>query len=104
MVEVFPVVTCEGELRPRQFVRPTLEDLTNQSPRLVGVYRAPDPYLPAARGDHVAVFSRQTAANANLGAGVVVEGDRVVGIWFGCLAPPDRIVPAGTEPVFLPGG
>jgi hypothetical protein len=103
-VDVFPVASCEGELRERTAVRPTLEEVTGRMPRLTGVYRAPDPYLPAVKGDYVAVFSRQLPGQPNLGAGMVIAGDRVVGVWFGCGANPSQIVPAGTQPVHLPGG
>src|SRR5688500_3337224 len=80
-VEVFPIASCEGELRTRAAVRPTLETVTNGSPRLFGVYRAPDPYVPQVRGEYVAVFSRQMQGNPGLlGAGIVVASDRIVGI------------------------
>jgi hypothetical protein len=103
MVDVLPVATCEGELRPASAVRPTLQDVVGSQPSLFGVYRAPDPYLQPVKGEYVAVFSRQ-AGGQNLGVGFVIAGDRVLGLWFGCGSPAPMIVPAGTQPVYLPGG
>jgi hypothetical protein len=104
-VDVFPVATCQGELRPAAAVRPTLEQIVLAKPALVGVYRAPSPYLAPVQGDYVVVFSRTptAAVTTPLGAGLVIAGDRIAGAWFGCGARPHEIVPAGTEPVFLPG-
>lgn len=106
-VPVLPVATCEGELRQASAVRPTLEDLTLAKPVLNGVYRAPRPYLPSVQADYVAVFGRTPTTGGvigPLGAGLVVSGGKVAGVWFGCLARPNEIVPAGTEVIFLPGG
>lgn len=102
-VDVFPVATCEGELRPASSVQPTLETLTAAKPVLYGVYRAPRPYLPQVQADYVAVFSRPTP-NGTLGAGVVIAAGKVAGLWFGCSARPSEIVPPGTEALLLPGG
>lgn len=104
-VEVFPVATCEGELRPASAVRPTLEQVVLASPALAGVYRAPRPYLPPIQADYVAVFSRTPTGGVTgpLGAGLVIVGDRIAGVWFGCAAKPAEIVPPGTEAVYLPG-
>lgn len=80
-VEVFPVATCEVELRTASAVRATLEDLVLRKPVLVAVYRAPRPYLPPVQADYVAVFSRTTTQSPEpLGAGVVVAGGKVAGI------------------------
>jgi hypothetical protein len=109
LVDVFPVVTCEGELRPAVAVRGTLDQTVPTIGQLTGVYRAPQAslhYLPVTPvpGDHVVVFSRQVAGQANLGVGFVIEGSALVGLVFGCQADPTQIVPPGTEVVFLPGG
>ena len=106
-VDIFPVVTCQAELRPRAAVRPTLAELLPTIIRLTAVYRAPAAslhFLPVTPvpGDHVAVFSRQLPGQPNLGVGVVVEGSEVVGLVFRCGASPGEIVPSGTEPVFVP--
>lgn len=105
-VQVFPVATCEGELRPASAVRPTLEQVVRARPVLTGVYRAPRPYLPPVQADYVAVFSRTpTGAGAGtLGAGIVIAGGKVAGVWFGCGASPAEIVRPGTEALYLPGG
>lgn len=52
------------------------------------------------------MFSRTPTGGVTgpLGAGLVVVGGRLAGIWFGCGAKPTEIVPPGTEPLFLPGG
>jgi hypothetical protein len=105
-VDVFPVATCEGELRPASSVRPTLDELMQAKPVLMGVYRAPKPYLPAVQGEQVIVFSRTPTGGipGPLGAGLVVVEGRLAGIWFGCAAKATEIVPPGTEPLYLPGG
>lgn len=100
-MQVFPVATCEGELRAASAVRPTLEELVLRKPALVAVYRAPRPYLPPVQADYVAVFSRTTTQSPEpLGAGLVVAGGKVAGIWFGCLAKPNEIVRPGAELLF----
>jgi hypothetical protein len=106
MVEVFPVATCEGELRPQQFVRPTLEMLTSAQPQLAAVYRAPDPYLHRdIDGEYVAVFSRRgfSPSETGLGAGALITDGRVVGLYFGCRVGPDQVVPPGSPAVYLAG-
>lgn len=105
-VDVFPVATCEGELRPASSVRATLDQVMEAKPVLTGVYRAPRPYLPPVQADQVIVFSRTPTGGVTgpLGAGLVVVGGRLAGIWFGCGAKPTEIVPPGTAPLFLPGG
>lgn len=103
-MEVLPVVTCEGELRPREHIRPTLETPTTSSARLFGVYRPPMGYLPHAPGEYMAVFSRRDPVSGELGAGLPVNGEGVVAVVFGCLAKPDQIAPPGSQPVLLPGG
>lgn len=103
-VEVLPVVTCEGELRPRQHVRASLEVLTTASPRLAGIYRVPPGYLPHAPGEHMAVFSRQDRVSGTLGAGLLVNGGGIVALVYGCQADPTQIAPPGSQPVLLPGG
>jgi hypothetical protein len=102
-VEVFPTATCEGELRPASAVRATLEEATRTVRLLTGVYRAPETFLPGAKGEYIAVFSRQVAGQ-DLGVGVIIGSDRVIGLWFGCGIGPAEIVPPGTPPVYLPGG
>ncbi len=104
-VDVFPVATCEGELRPASSVRPTLDQVMQAKPVLIGVYRAPKPYLPPVQAEQVIVFSRTPTEGVTgpLGAGLVVVGGRLAGIWFGCGAKPTEIVPPGTAPLFLPG-
>lgn len=105
-VDVFPVATCEGELRPASSVRATLDQVMQGKPVLTGVYRAPRPYLPPIQGEQVVVFSRTPTGGVTgpLGAGLVVAGGKLAGIWFGCGAKPTEIVPPGTEALFLPGG
>ncbi|RLT38356.1 MAG: hypothetical protein DWI58_15430 [Chloroflexi bacterium] len=105
-VDVFPVATCEGELRPASAVRATLDQVMQAKPVLTGVYRAPKPYLPSIQGEQVIVFSRTPTGGVTgpLGAGLVVVEGRLAGIWFGCGAKPAEIVPPGTEALFLPGG
>ncbi len=105
-VQVFPVATCEGELRPASAVRPTLEQVVLARPVLTGVYRAPRPYLPPVQADYVVVFSRTPtgAGTGPLGAGIVMAGDKIAGVWFGCGASPAEIVRPGTEALYLPGG
>ena len=104
LVEVVPVASCEGELRPASALRPTYEQVLPTIGRLTGVYRAPRPYLRPIEADYVAVFSRSLPGQPNLGVGVVIANGEVRGLWFGCGASPGQIVPPGTEAVFLPGG
>lgn len=102
-VDVLPIGTCEGELLPASAVRDTFEEITRATPLLTGVYRAPDTFLPGPKGEYVAVFSRQMSGQT-LGVGVIIGGNRVIGLWFGCGANPSEIVPPGTPAVLLPGG
>ncbi|MGE3857999.1 MAG: hypothetical protein AB7G21_13665 [Dehalococcoidia bacterium] len=103
-VEVFPIATCEGEYRDASTLRPTYERLTGaENKSLVGVYEAPDPYLPHVEGDYVAVFSHDRPGQPGLGAGVLVKDARIGGIWFGCNALPSQIVPRNTDALWLRG-
>ena len=102
-VAVFPIARCSGDWLRAAAIRAALEEVTGASPLLVGVYRTPNPYLPWAKGEYVAVFSRQVRGQP-LGAGFIIDGDRVTGLWFGCGASASQIVPPGTPPLFLPGG
>lgn len=103
-VEVFPIATCEGEYRDRTSLRATYQRLTDaQNKSLVGVYRAPRPYLPHVNANYVAVFSRDEGDQRGLGAGVVVKDRRVAGLWFGCNAPPSQIVPRDADALWIRG-
>ena len=106
-VEVLPVSTCQGELRPRSSLRPTLAETLPSVRRLTGIYRAPAGYLPHApqvNADFVAVFSREAPGQPNLGVGVVIHGGDVVGLRFGCGSTPAELSPPASEAVYVPGG
>lgn len=103
MVDVFPVTTCEGEYRSAAQVAPSLEPLTGAKPALYAVYGMPQQFLPfLPDGQYVAVFSRDATGQARLGAGIIVGGGKVLGIWYGCAAPANQIVPAGTSVILPP--
>lgn len=103
-VPVLPIATCEGEYRGEAALRPTYEQLVRADQKsLVGVYEAPEPYLPHVKGDYVAVFSRDLPGQPGLGVGVLVKGGRIGGVWFGCNALPSQIVPKNADAVWLRG-
>lgn len=103
MVSVLPVATCEGEWRPQSAVRESFMPLTGASPQLYAVYGMPQQFQQLIPdGQYVAVFGRDAGSQGELGAGVVIAGDRIVGLWFGCGATPDQIVPAGTSTILPP--
>lgn len=103
-VPVFPVATCEGEWRSEAVLRPTIQPLLS-SPELYAVYGMPSQWqglMPD--GQYAAVFSRVAPGQGGrVGAGVVIAGTRIVGIWYGCGASVDQIVPAGTSTILSPG-
>ncbi|MEZ4554172.1 MAG: hypothetical protein R3B59_09725 [Dehalococcoidia bacterium] len=101
-VPVFPVATCEGEWRPESALRPSIQPLLND-PQLYAVYGMPSQFQPLMPdGQYVAVFSRSAAGQGRVGVGVVIGAQAVVGIWYGCGATPDQIVPAGTSTILAP--
>lgn len=101
-VPVFPVATCEGEWRSESVLRPTVQPLLN-SPELYAVYGMPSQFQPLMPdGQYVAVFSRTGPGTGRFGAGVVIAGTRIVGIWYGCGAPVEQLVPAGTSTILAP--
>jgi hypothetical protein len=99
-VEVLPVASCEGELRPKSAVRGTLYSIVGTAPSLVAVYKVPSTYMPQTPGDTLAVFSRHPTISANLAAGLLINGNRVVAVVLGCQATPAQIVPSGATAVF----
>jgi len=102
-VPVFPVATCEGEWRSEAVLRPTVQPLLN-APELYAVYGMPSQWQALMPdGQYAAVFSRMAPGQGRIGAGVVIAGNRIVGIWYGCGAPVDQIVPAGTSTILAPG-
>ncbi len=103
MVQVLPVATCEGEWRPASAVRPSFQPLVSANPRLYAVYGMPEQFQQRIPdGQYVAVFSRDAGNQGELGAGVVIAGNRIAGLWFGCGAKADQIVPAGTSTILPP--
>lgn len=102
MVPVFPVATCEGEWRTEAVVRASMQPLLN-SPELYAVYGMPSQFQQLMPdGQYVAVFSRVAPGQGRLGGAVVIGGGRIVGLWFGCGATPEQIVPAGTSTILAP--
>ncbi|HRC61862.1 MAG: hypothetical protein K1X87_11720 [Dehalococcoidia bacterium] len=101
-VPVFPVGTCEGEWRSETSLRASLQPLLN-GPELYAVYGMPSQWQPLM-GDaqYVAVFSRNAPGQSRLGAGVVIAGGRIAGVWYGCGSFVDQIVPAGTSTLLGP--
>ncbi|MFN8585847.1 MAG: hypothetical protein U0446_11080 [Dehalococcoidia bacterium] len=101
-VPVFPVGTCEGEWRSETSLRASLQPLLN-GPELYAVYGMPSQWQPLM-GDaqYVAVFSRNAPGQGRLGAGVVIAGGRIAGVWYGCGSFVDQIVPAGTSTLLGP--
>jgi hypothetical protein len=103
MVSVFPVATCEGEWRPESAVRASFEPLMTGNPSLYAVYGMPQQFEQLVPdGEYVAVFERSAPGQGRLGAGVIIGQGSVVGLWFGCGAAADQIVPAGTSTVLPP--
>lgn len=104
LVPVFPVATCEGEWRPESAVAASFEPLVNSNPALYAVYGMPVQFQTLMPdGQYVAVFSYDSPGNPQpLGAGVVIAAESVVGVWYGCAAPADQIVPAGTSVILPP--
>lgn len=98
--DVLPVVSCESELRTKANVRRTLDSITATAPSLVGVYKVPSTYMPQTPGDTLVVFARHPTINANLAAGLLVSGDRVVAVVLGCQMTPAQIVPTGATAIF----
>lgn len=101
-VPVFPVAACEGEWRPESALRPSIQPLLND-PELYAVYGMPSQFQPLMPdGQYVAVFSRNAAGQGRVGAGVVIGAQAIVGIWYGCGAAAEQIVPAGTSTIVAP--
>lgn len=101
-VQVFPVATCEGEWRAEAAVRASLQPLLS-APQLYAVYGMPSQFQQLMPdGQYVAVFSRTAPGQGRVGAGVVIAGGHIVGVWYGCNAPADQIVPAGTSTILAP--
>jgi hypothetical protein len=105
MVSVLPVASCEGEWRPQSAVRASFEPLVNANPALYAVYGMPQQFQQLIPdGQYVAVFERDAPGQGRLGAGVVIGANGVAGLWFGCGASADQIVPAGTSTILPPRG
>jgi hypothetical protein len=103
MVDILPVATCEGEFRGASTVAASFAPVVNSKPALYAVYGMPQQFLTLMpEGQYVAVFSRDATGQGRLGAGVVIGGGRIVGLWYGCGAPADQIVPAGTSVILPP--
>jgi hypothetical protein len=104
-VQAFPVATCEGEWRPDSSVRASFQPLMEHAPELYAVYGMPPQFQERMPdGQYVAVFSYDAGSQGRLGAGVVISADSVVGLWYGCGATADQIVPAGTSTILPPRG
>ena len=102
-VEVLPITTCEGELRPANAVGPTLASLAPAIRELYAVFRPPTPYLSPAQGEYVAVFERRSDDQPGArGIGFLVAGSNIVGIWQGCQATPAQVIPQGVQLVLPP--
>jgi hypothetical protein len=105
MVSVLPVATCEGEWRPESAIRTSFTPLTNGNPELHAVYGMPSQFQQLMPdGQYVAVFERDAPGQGRLGTGVVIGANRIVGLWFGCGATAEQIVPAGTSTILPPRG
>jgi len=105
MVSVLPVATCEGEWRPESSLAASFEPLVDANPELYAVYGMPTQFQALVPdGQYVAVFTRDATGQGRLGAGVIIAGDAIAGLWFGCGATADQIVPPGTSTVLPPRG
>ncbi len=98
--DVLPVLSCESELRTKANVRGTLDSITATAPTLVAAYKVPSTYMPQTPGDTLMLFARHPTIAANLAAGLLVSGDRVVAVVFGCQASPAQVVPTGATAIY----
>lgn len=113
LVDVFPVSSCEGELRPASALAATLAGFAaahlrlhgaysvrlDQFPPLAGVYLdGREQGLPRA-ADHMVVFAGTEPSGPVRALAVVLAGGRVVGFKTGCFVPAETLVPAGAQPL-----
>ncbi|MBM4415727.1 MAG: hypothetical protein FJ035_05675 [Chloroflexi bacterium] len=112
-VEVFPIATCEGELRTPAALRSTLEGFQPAALRLHGAYRVRVDQLPPLAGvysdgrvlqlpratDHVVVFAATGSAPDPQALAIVLAGGRIVGFRTGCGATAEMLVPPGAQPL-----
>jgi hypothetical protein len=101
-VDVIPGASCEGFWLREDVLLQALGPLFQTAPRLHGVYRA-DTQLFDRAGEYAVVFDI-SIAEGPMAANVIMTGEGVVGVNFGCGESAEQMVEAGEfdDVVFVP--